>query len=122
MFRTFLFILFLCGLTAVSVVFEYKASAAAYTCQPQCVCQPASPPPCQPMLCLPSVQPPDCPRPDCEGVQHPLLRRSCAQMWREHLMKTGVRSPQLPCFVFRDDPLDAVARVSTHNILRAIGR
>ena len=105
MFRSLLLILFLCGLTAFSVVLKYQASAATYECQPLRVCQPASPPPCQPMLCLPSVQPPDCPRPDCERVQHPLLRRSCAQMWREHLMKTGVRSPQLSCLFFKTSHL-----------------
>lgn len=121
MFRTVLLLLFFCGLTVLSVVLEYKASAATYECQPLRVCMPAAPLPCNTLPCVPDVTPPDCPRPDCD-VERPLLRRSCAHAWRAPLMKTGVRHPQLPCFIFREDKLNAVARVSTLDILRAIGR
>lgn len=48
MFRTFLLIFLLSGLTAFSVLLEYRARAETSVCQPQRVCQfPASPPPCQ---------------------------------------------------------------------------
>ena len=107
MFRTLLLILFLCVLTAFSVVLEYRARAATYTCSPRGTCV--------------RVKPPDCVIPDCQ-VMRPLLRVSCERAWREHLMKTGVRSPQLPCFVFEDDKLQTVARVSTLDIMRAIGQ
>ena len=55
MFRTFLLILFLCGLTAISVVLSYKASAATYECQPARVCLPEAPPPCETIPRVPSV-------------------------------------------------------------------
>lgn len=111
MFRTFLLILFLCGLTVLSVVLEYRASAAGSEC--------GFPPRA---ICVPDVKPPDCVIPDCE-VLRPLLRVSCERAWREPLMKTRVRSPQrFPCFVFEDDKLQTVARVSTLDIMRAIGQ
>ena len=89
MFRTLLLILFLCGLIVLSVVLEYRADAAAYECeQLRAICVP--------------VKPPDCVIPDCQ-VMRPLLRVSCERAWREHLMKTRVRSPQPMCFVFRED-------------------
>lgn len=110
MFRTFLLMLFLCGLTLFSVVLEYRASAVGSVCE-----QPRD-------LCIP-VKPPMCVIPDCE-VSCPLLRRSCAQAWREHFIENPViRSPQSLCFVdVPFDQLQTVARVSTHNILRAMGR
>ena len=44
MFRTFLLMLFLCGLTPVSVVLSYRASARfPYDCQPVRVCLPETP-------------------------------------------------------------------------------
>ncbi len=58
MFRKILLMLFLCGLTAVSVVLSYKASAATYACQVAPVCRfPETPPPCETLPCrFPSVQ------------------------------------------------------------------
>ena len=47
MFRTFLLILFLSGLTALSVFLEYRASAETYACQP-------------PRVCVPDVKIPNC--------------------------------------------------------------
>ena len=106
--KGFLLILFLCGLVGVSVVLEYRASAETYQCSPR-------------GLCVPEVKPPDCVRPDCE-VERPLLRSSCAPAWRKTLIERVIRCPQRLCFVFESDKLDTVARVSTLDILRAIGR
>ena len=39
MFRTFLLILFLCGLSVLSVLLTDKASTQTYACPPQTVCQ-----------------------------------------------------------------------------------
>ena len=39
--------LFICGLTAVSVLTEYRGSAETYACPPQGVCQSETPPPCE---------------------------------------------------------------------------
>lgn len=109
MFRTFLLILFLSGLTAFSVVLEYKKTSAA----------PSDCPPVR--VCVPAVLPPACPRADCE-VERPSLRRWCAPSLRVHLRETVRSRPQLPCLLFREDPLQSVARVSTADILRAISR
>ena len=123
MFRTFLLMLFLCGLTAVSVVLSYRASAEPFACHVAPICLPEAPLGCQTIACLPEVQPPECEVPDC-AVLRPLLRRSCAQMWREHLRDTVRRSPQrFPCFVDEKfDKLQTVSRVSTLDILRAMSR
>jgi len=122
MFRTFLLILFLSGLTAVLVVLEYKASAETFACPPTRVCLPKAPPPCEPLRCVPDVKPPDCEPLDCD-VSRPLLRRACAYAWREHLRETVRRSPPPLCFVdVKFDKLQTVARGSTADILRAMSR
>ncbi|RKU09497.1 hypothetical protein C6503_21305 [Candidatus Poribacteria bacterium] len=77
MFRSFLLILFLCGLTVVSVVLEYKASAETFACPPTRVCLPKAPPPCETLPCVLDVKPPDCEPLDCD-VSRPLLRRARA--------------------------------------------
>lgn len=61
MSRKILLIVLLCGLVAVSVVWEYRARAAMSECSPR------SP-------CLPDVKPPVCEIPECEVVR-PLVRR-----------------------------------------------
>ena len=122
MFRSFLLILFLCGLTAVSVVLAYKASAAPFECPPVCVCLLETPPPCETLPCVPDVKPPDCEPLDCD-VSRPLLRRACAHAWRKHLRETVRRSPPPLCFVdVKFDKLQTVARVFTANIMRAMSR
>ncbi len=60
--RKILWIVLLCGLVAVSVVLEYRASAAMSACE-----QPRT-------ICIPDVKPPDCQPLDCDVVR-PLLRR-----------------------------------------------
>lgn len=110
MLRILFLILFLCGLTIVSVSLEYRASAAGAACE-------------FPLraICVPDVKPPDCEIPDCEVL--PPVRRSCEHASRAYLMKTGVRSPQLMCFVdVKMDPLNTVSRVSTLDIMRAMSR
>ena len=62
-----LWIVLLCGLFAVSVVLQYRETAAVLsTCSPR-------------TLCVPDVKPPDCVVPDCDVVR-PLLHRAC-EMW-----------------------------------------
>ena len=51
MFRTFLLILFLCGLTLFSVVLEYRARAETFACQPVRVCRVPTAPPCAEPAC-----------------------------------------------------------------------
>ena len=108
MFRTLILIFLFCGLTVLSLVLEYRATAGTYTC-------PSPRGPCVP------VEPPDCKPSTCE-VERPLLHRSCDRAWREHLIGDVIRCPQRLCFVFEDDKLNTVARVSTLDIMRAIGR
>lgn len=108
MFRTLILIFLFCGLTVLSVVLEYGATAETSTCPPRRG------------LCVPDVNPPNCVRPDCE-VERPLLRR-CEHRWRVPLITDAIRCPQRLCFVFEYDKLETVARVSTLDILRAIGR
>ena len=108
MFRTLILIFLFCGLTVLCVVLEYGATAETSTCLKF------------PRVCVPDVQPPDCKLPTCE-VDRPLLRR-CEHRWRVPLIADTIRCPQRLCFVFEDDKLNTVARVSTLDILRAIGR
>ena len=109
MLRILFLIFFLCGLTIFSVSLEYRATAETFECQPL-------------RVCVPNVQPPDCEIPDCQVGFVP-LRRSCERPWREPLIGTPIRYPQSLCFVdVPFDPLEMVARVSTLDILRAIGR
>jgi len=65
MFRTFLLMLFLCGLTILSGCSEYRARTETALC--------SSPP--LPRVCLPEVKIPDCevaPRPrTCEPMRSP---------------------------------------------------
>ena len=52
MLRKILLILFLCGLTAVSVLTEYRSSAGFPSeCPPLRVCQSDPPPPCEAYIC-----------------------------------------------------------------------
>ena len=96
MFRTFLLIFSFCGLTAVSVVLEYKASAEAYECPPSSVCLPEAPLRCE---TLPNgffcVQPPKCEMPVCEvSVPHPSQDiRHISAHWAQTLMCTPKQKP-----------------------------
>ena len=103
MFHKILLIFLFCGVTVLSVVLEYGATAGPYTC-------PSPRGPCVP------VKPPDC------DVARPLLHRSCKHTWRKHLIGDTIRCPQPICFVFEGDKLNTVAMVSTLDIMRAIGR
>ncbi len=51
MLRKILLIFLCCGLTAVSVFLEYRASAETYQCSPRGVCVPDVPPVCEPLDC-----------------------------------------------------------------------
>ena len=94
MFRTFLLILFLCGLTVLSGYLEYRARAEPYSC------------PSLPRVCVPDVKIPNC------EVAPPLLR-SCERM----------KSPQpLSLEDVKKDKLNTVSRVSTLDIMRALSR
>ena len=124
MFRTSLLIFSLCGLTALSVVLSYSASAEMYGCQPQRVCLPEAPLPCGTILCLPSVQPPACEMPECQAVPHPLNQQSrkCLRLWHR-VSETVFASPQVfPCLFSTMNKLDAVAMVSTLDVMRALSR
>ena len=92
MFRMFLLILFLCGLTVLSGYLEYRARAERYIC------------PSQPRVCVPDVKPPNC-------EVAPPLPRSCERM----------KSSQ-PLFLedVKMDKLKTVSRVSTLDILQAM--
>jgi len=79
MFRKILLIFLFCGLTVLSVVLEYRATAETSTCSPR-------------GLCI-RVKPPDCVKPDCD-VTRPLLRLSCAHRWQQPLIGDTIRSPQ----------------------------
>ena len=92
--RKILLILLLCGLTAVSVVLEYRARAETYACQPERVCVP------------------DVKIPNCEVA--PPLPRSC-----EFPMK---RPQKLSFEAVAIEKLNAVSRVFTLDIMRAIRR
>ncbi|MYA69390.1 hypothetical protein F4009_00005 [Candidatus Poribacteria bacterium] len=92
MFRTFLLILFLCGLTAVSVVTEYRARAETSLCP-------------SPRVCVPEVK-----IPDCEVAPRP---RACEPLKRRQ--KLSLEAVAI-------DPLNTVSRVSTLDILRAMSR
>ena len=127
MFRTFLLMLFLCGLTSVSVVLSYRASARfPYDCQPVRVCLPETPPRCETIPCLPDVRPPACELPVCSTAPHSLHHRTRTCLGSLHVGSQQVfPSPSLigfPCFLFREDKLNTVARVSTADITRAISR
>lgn len=108
-----LLIFLLCGLIGVSVFLAYRARAETYTC-----------PSPRAFPCVPEVLPPDSVRPDCE-VERPSLRR-CEHRWRKPLIADAVRCSQSLCFsdVQHDklDKLQRVARLSTLDILRVIGR
>ena len=107
MFRIFLLMLFLCGVTLLSGCSEYRARAEPYICpsppQPR-VCVPEAPPPCVPEArfigCLPGPR-------ACEVL--PPLPRSCEPLKR-------------PQKLSQTETLQSVSRVSTHNIMRAMSR
>ena len=110
MFRKIFLIFLFCGLTVLSVVLEYGATAGTSTCSgfPRGLCVP--------------VEPPDCKLPTCE-VERPLLRSSCERAWQEHFIGNVLRCPQPMCFVdVKMDKLQTVAMVSTLDIMRAMGR
>lgn len=92
MFRSFLLMLFLFGLTILSGYLEYRARAETYIC----------PSPSLPRVCVPDVK-----IPNCEVT--PPLPRACEPLKR-------------PQKLSETNKLQNVARGSTHNILRAIGR
>ena len=104
MLRILFLIFFLFGLTVLSVFLEYRASAeVSHECPSDQVCVPK-------------------PRPRvCEVL--PPLRWSCERAWQEHIIGNVIRSPRKLCFVdVPFDKLSTVARVSTLDILHAIGR
>lgn len=96
MYRMFLLIFLLSGLTLLSGCLEYRARAETSLC----------PSPSLPRVCVPEVKIPDCeaetPRP-----------RACEPMKRPQ---------KLSLEAVANDPLNAVSRVSTHNIMRAMSR
>ena len=92
--RKILLMLLLCGLTAVSVVLEYRARAETYACQP-------------PRVCVPDVKIPNC------EVAAP-LPWSCG---------FPMKRPQKLSFeAVAIEKLNTLAQVSTLDILRAIRR
>lgn len=95
MFRAFLLMLVLCGLTILSVVLEYRARAETYTC----------PSPPLPRVCLPEVK-----IPDCEVAPRP---RACEPLKRPQ--KLSLEAVAI-------DPLQSVSRVSTMDRMRAMSR
>lgn len=123
MFRKILLILFISGLTVLSVLLEYRASADMSECQPPRVCLPEAPRLCETLRCLPEVTPPACEMPVCEAAPHPLHRQSqkCLRLWHE-VSKTVSARPHFLCFLFPEDKLNTVARVSTADSLRALSR
>ena len=84
MFHRFLLILFLCGLTAVSVVLSYRASAEPFACPPSPVCLPETPPPCETIRCLPSWQ---------KQMIEPVMRSP--QVFPQQMIEPVMRSPQV---------------------------
>ena len=80
MFRKILLIFLFCGLTVLSVVLEYRASAGPFTCS-----SPRG-------LCVP-VKPPDCVLPDCDVVR-PLLHASCKHTGQPSLIADTIQNPQ----------------------------
>ena len=95
MFRTFLLMLFLCGLTVLSVVLENRARAETSIC----------PSPPRPRVCLPEVK-----IPDCEVLPVP---RTCEVMKRPQPLSLE----DVP-----KETLNTVSRVSTLDIIRAMSR
>ena len=79
MFRKILLIFLFCGLTILSLVLEYRATAGTSTCS-----SPRG-------LCIP-VKPPDCVLPDCD-VARPLLRR-CEHRWQQPLIGDTIENSQ----------------------------
>jgi len=109
MSRSLFLIFLLCGLVAVSVVFAYRARAATQPCSPR-------------TPCIPNVKPPDCVKPDGD-VARPLLHQLCEHQWRERIIGAAIRCPQSLCSVdVIREKLQTVQRVSTLDIMRAIGR
>jgi len=103
MLRFLFVIFFLCVLVVVSVMFAYRARAAMSECAPR-------------TPCIRDVKPPDC------EVAHPLLARD-TPAWRERMIANVIRCPQPLCIVeMKCEPLQQVTRVSTLDILRAVGR
>ena len=96
MFRSFLLILFLSGLTLLSGCLADRARAETALC----------PSPSLPRVCVPEVK-----IPDCEVA--PPLPRACEPMKRRQ--KLSLEAVAI-------DPLQSVSRVSTHNIMRAMSR
>ena len=93
MFRTFLLMLFLCGLTILSGYLEYRARAETSIC------------PSLPRVCVPEVK-----IPNCEVAPRP---RACEPMKRRQ---------KLSLEAVNKDPLNTVSRVSTLDIMRAMSR
>ena len=95
MFRMFLLMLFLCGVTLLSGCLEYRARAETAIC----------PLPSLPRVCLPEVK-----IPDCEVAPRP---RACEPMKRPE--KLSLEAVAI-------DPLQSVSRVSTLDRMRAMSR
>ncbi len=96
MFRTFLLIFLLCGLTVFSVLTEDRTSAETSECQPLRMCRfPETPPPCETIPCAPSVQPPECEMPACSAVLHPWVHRRCVPSWQKQMTEPVMRSPEV---------------------------
>ncbi len=102
MFRTFLLIFLLCGLTAVSVLTEDRTSAETSECQPLRMCRfPETPPPCETIPCASSVQPLECEMPACSAIPHPWVHRRCVHSWQKQMTEPVMRHPE----VFRTDSM-----------------
>ena len=95
MFRIFLLMLFLCGLTVLSGCLADRARAETSLC----------PSPPLPRVCVPEVK-----IPDCEVAPRP---RACEPLKRRQ--KLSLEAVAI-------DPLQSVWRVSTLDIMRAMSR
>ena len=93
MFRMFLLILFLCGVTILSGCLADRARAETS------LCLSSSPP----RVCVPEI-------PDCEVAPRP---RACEPLKRPQ---------KLSLEAVNKDPLNTVSRVSTLDIMRAMSR
>jgi len=95
MFRIFLLILFLCGLTVLSGCLADRARAETSLC----------PSPPRPRVCVPEVKIPDCEVAPLPRACEPLKRRQKLSLEAVAMNK-----------------LNTVSRVSTLDMMRAIGR
>ena len=119
MFRTFLLIFLLCGLTVFSVLTEDRTSAETYACQPLRMCLPETPPPCETIPCAPSVQPLECEMPACSAIPHPLVYHRCAFVAKTDDRTRDAKSRSVSA---TRDRRHAMSMVFTSDVMRAMSR